>query len=182
MLERFLKQTSFESYEDFMQNYEVRVPANFNFAYDVVDAWAETNPSKRAMLWTNEDGEVHTFTFHDLKEYSDRTASYFQSIGIGKGDVVMLILKRRYEWWLCMLALHKLGAIVVPATHLLRKHDIEYRSKAADILGSICGSGSSSGEGNGNPLQYSCLEKPMDRGAWWATVLGLAKSWIRLGN
>ncbi len=133
MLERFLKQTTFESYEDFMQNYEVRIPAHFNFAYDVIDAWAETNPTKRAMLWTNEDGEERTFSFHDLKAYSDRTASYFQSIGIGKGDVVMLILKRRYEWWFCMLALHKLGAIVVPATHLLRKHDIEYRCNAADI-------------------------------------------------
>lgn len=133
MLERFLKQTTFESYEDFMQNYEVRIPAHFNFAYDVIDAWAETNPTKRAMLWTNEDGEERTFSFHDLKAYSDRTASYFQSIGIGKGDVVMLILKRRYEWWMSMLALHKLGAIAVPATHLLRKHDIEYRCNAASI-------------------------------------------------
>ncbi len=133
MLEQFLKQTSFESYEDFMQNYEVRVPEHFNFAYDIIDAWAEKAPTKRAMLWTNEDGEERTFSFHDLKTYSDRTASYFQSIGIGKGDVVMLILKRRYEWWFSILALHKLGAIVVPATHLLRKHDIEYRCNAADI-------------------------------------------------
>lgn len=133
MLEQFLKQTSFESYEDFMQNYEVRVPEHFNFAYDIIDAWAEKAPTKRAMLWTNEDGEERTFSFHDLKTYSDRTASYFHSIGIGKGDVVMLILKRRYEWWFSILALHKLGAIVVPATHLLRKHDIEYRCNAADI-------------------------------------------------
>lgn len=133
MLERFLKQTCFESYEDFMQNYEVRVPEHFNFAYDIIDAWAEKAPTKRAMLWTNEDGEERTFSFHNLKTYSDRTASYFQSIGIGKGDVVMLILKRRYEWWFSILALHKLGAIVVPATHLLRKHDIEYRCNAADI-------------------------------------------------
>ena len=133
MLERFLKQTSFESYEDFMQNYEVCVPEHFNFAYDIIDAWAEKAPTKRAMLWTNEDGEERTFSFHDLKTYSDHTASYFQSIGISKGDVVMLILKRRYEWWFSMLALHKLGAIAVPATHLLRKHDIEYRCNAADI-------------------------------------------------
>lgn len=133
MLERFLKQTCFESYEDFMQNYEVCVPEHFNFAYDIIDAWAEKAPTKRAMLWTNEDGEERTFSFHNLKTYSDRTASYFQSIGIGKGDVVMLILKRRYEWWFSILALHKLGAIVVPATHLLRKHDIEYRCNAADI-------------------------------------------------
>ena len=116
-----------------MQNYEVRIPEHFNFAYDVIDAWAEEAPHKRAMLWTNERGEERTFSFLDLKEYTDRTASYFQSIGIGKGDVVMLILKRRYEWWFSILALHKLGAIVVPVTHLLRKHDIEYRCNAADI-------------------------------------------------
>lgn len=133
MLEQFLKQSHFDSYEDFMRHYEVRVPAHFNFAYDVVDAWAQKNPSKRALLWTNEYGEECTFTFKDLKEHSDRAASYFQSLGIGKGDVVMLILKRRKEWWWSMLALHKLGAIVVPATHLLRKHDIVYRSNAAKI-------------------------------------------------
>ena len=133
MLERFLTQTRFVSHDDFMQNYEVRIPEHFNFAYDVIDAWAEEAPHKRAMLWTNERGEERTFSFLDLKEYTDRTASYFQSISIGKGDVVMLILKRRYEWWFSILALHKLGAIVVPATHLLRKHDIEYRCNAADI-------------------------------------------------
>ncbi len=133
MLERFLKQTHFESYNDFMQHYEVCIPEHFNFAYDVVDAWAETHPTKRALLWTCEKGDERTFTFKELKEYSDRTASFLQSIGIGRGDVVMLILKRRYEWWWTMLALHKLGAIVVPATHLLRKHDIEYRCNAAGI-------------------------------------------------
>lgn len=133
MLERFLNKTCFESYDDFMQNYEVCVPEHFNFAYDIVDAWAEENPCKKAMLWTNEEGDERTFTFGELKEYSDRTASFFQSLGIGKGDAVMLILKRRYEWWWSMLALHKLGAIAIPATHLLRKHDIEYRCNAADI-------------------------------------------------
>lgn len=133
MLERFLKQTSFESYEDFMKNYEVSIPEHFNFSYDIIDAWAEKHPHKRALLWTNEKGEERIFTFLDLKRYSDHTASYFRSIGIGRGDVVMLILKRRYEWWWTILALHKLGAIVVPATHLLRKHDIEYRCNAANI-------------------------------------------------
>ena len=123
-----------------MEHYQVCVPAHFNFAYDVVDAWAEENPKKNALLWTNEDGKERLFTFRDLKEYSDRTASYFQSLGIGRGDVVMLILKRRCEWWFSMLALHKLGAVVVPATHLLRSHDIEYRCNAAGIKAIVaCG-------------------------------------------
>lgn len=140
MLERFLRQTHFESYDDFMHNYEVRIPAHFNFAYDVVDAWATSHPTKRALLWVNENGNERTFTFADLKEHSDRTASLLQSLGIARGDVVMLILKRRCEWWWTMLALHKLGAIVVPATHLLRKHDIEYRCQAAGIKAIIaCG-------------------------------------------
>ena len=140
MLERFLKKTKFESYDDFMQNYEVCVPEHFNFAYDVVDAWAKEDAEKRAMLWTNEEGEERTFTFGDMKRWSDRTASYLQSLGIRRGDVVMLILKRRYEWWWTMLALHKLGAIVVPATHLLRAHDIEYRCNAAKIKAIVaCG-------------------------------------------
>ena len=133
MLERFLEQTHFESYDDFMLNYKVCVPEHFNFAYDVVDAWATTHPAKRALLWTNENGTERSFTFAEMKHYSDITASYLHSIGIGRGDVVMLILKRRYEWWWAMLALHKLGAIVVPATHLLRKHDIEYRCNIAKI-------------------------------------------------
>ena len=123
-----------------MQNYEVCVPEHFNFAYDVVDAWAKEDAEKRAMLWTNETGEERTFTFGDMKRWSDRTASYLQSLGIRRGDVVMLILKRRYEWWWTMLALHKLGAIVVPATHLLRAHDIEYRCNAAKIKAIVaCG-------------------------------------------
>ncbi len=123
-----------------MEHYQVCVPAHFNFAYDVVDAWAEENPTKNALLWTNEDGKERLFTFRDLKEYSDCTASYFQSLGIGRGDVVMLILKRRCEWWFSMLALHKLGAVVVPATHLLRSHDIEYRCNAAGIKAIVaCG-------------------------------------------
>ena len=140
MLERFLKKTRFESFDDFMENYEVCVPGNFNFAYDVVDAWAKRDADKRAMLWTNEEGKERTFTFGEMKLWSDRTAAYLQSLGIRRGDVVMLILKRRYEWWWTMLALHKLGAVVVPATHLLRAHDIEYRCNAAGIKAIVaCG-------------------------------------------
>ena len=133
MLEKYLKQTSFESYDDFMKNFKVEVPDNFNFGYDIVDAWAEKEPNKKALCWTNDKGEYHQFTFAEIKEQSDKTASYFQSLGIGKGDMVMLILKRRFEFWFSIIALHKLGATVIPATHLLTEKDIVYRCNAADI-------------------------------------------------
>lgn len=133
MLERFLKKTTFESQQDFIDNLQIEVPENFNFAYDVVDEWARTHPEKKAICWTNDKGEHIDFTFADMKKYSDQTASYLQSLGVGRGDMVMLILKRRYEYWFCVLALHKLGAVGIPATHLLTKKDIVYRANAADI-------------------------------------------------
>lgn len=133
MLEYFLKQTEFKSREDFKDNYQVYIPDNFNFAYDVVDKWAETNPDKIALMWGNEEGEHKNFTFKDIKELSDKAASYYQSLGIGKGDMVMMILKRHYEFWISILALHKIGAVAIPATHLLTKKDIVYRNNAADI-------------------------------------------------
>ena len=133
MLEKFLDKTSFSSQEDFMQNFKVKVPENFNFGYDVVDEWARTQPNKKALCWTNDKGEHIDFTFADIKRESDKTASYFKSLGIGHGDMVMLILKRRYEFWFSIIALHKLGAVCIPATHLLTEKDIIYRCNAADI-------------------------------------------------
>ena len=133
MVERFLSQTSFVSQEDYRKNLHIRVPENFNFGYDVVDAYAAEQPGKEALLWTDDQGAEIRFTFADIKRESDRTASYFQSLGIGKGDVVMLILKRRYEFWFSILALHKLGAVVIPATHLLTKKDVVYRCNTAGI-------------------------------------------------
>ena len=133
MVERFLSQTSFVSQEDYRKNLHIRVPENFNFGYDVVDAYAAEQPGKEALLWTDDQGAEIRFTFADIKRESDRTASYFQSLGIGKGDVVMLILKRRYEFWFSILALHKLGAVVIPATHLLTKKDVVYRCNTAWI-------------------------------------------------
>ena len=133
MVERFLSQTSFVSQEDCRKNLHIRVPENFNFGYDVVDAYAAEQPDKEALLWTDDQGAEIRFTFADIKRESDRTASYFQSLGIGKGDVVMLILKRRYEFWFSILALHKLGAVVIPATHLLTKKDVVYRCNTAGI-------------------------------------------------
>ena len=133
MVERFVKQTSFSSQEDFIKNFQIKVPDHFNFGYDVVDAWAAEQPDKKALLWTNDKGEHIQFTYADLKKYTDQTAAYFQTLGIGKGDKVMLILKRRYEFWFSIIALHKIGAIVIPATHLLTKRDIVYRCQAATI-------------------------------------------------
>jgi len=133
MIEKYLKQTKFSSQEDFMANYEPIVPEDFNFAYDVVDGWAATEPNKKALLWTNDKGEVREYTFADMKRVTDQTASYFQSLGIKKGDMVMAILKRRYEFWYTIIALHKIGAVIIPATHLLTKKDIVYRANAADI-------------------------------------------------
>ena len=138
MLERFLKQVSFSSEEDYQKHLEFIVPQHFNFAYDVVDAWAAEQPDKLALLWVSENGTERRLTFRELKEESDRAASYLRSLGIGHGDMVMLILKRRLEWWLCMLALHKLGAVAIPATHMLTKHDIVYRNNRASVKAIVC--------------------------------------------
>lgn len=138
MVERFLKQTTFSSVQDYNEHLEFMVPENFNFAYDVMDVWAEEWPEGLALLWTNEHGEERRTTFAQLKKETDQAAAYLQSLGIGKGDPVMLILKRRYEWWIAMLALHKLGAVIIPATHMLTKHDIVYRNTRASVKAIVC--------------------------------------------
>ena len=106
---------------------------NFNFAYDIVDRYTITEPGKRAMVWIDDNGEEKTFTFEDISRESKRVAYYFTTLGIKKGDAVMLMLRRRYEWWWIMMALHRIGAIAVPATTQLLEHDIEYRNNAAEI-------------------------------------------------
>ena len=138
MLNKYLSQVDFSSYEDLLENYHVNIPENFNFAYDVVDEYAKTQPNKVAIVWCDEHGAEATFTFAQLKEYSDKTANFFKSVGIKRGDPVMLVLKRRYEFWFCILALHKLGAITIPATHLLTAKDYVYRANAADIKMVVC--------------------------------------------
>jgi len=110
----------------------------YNFGYDVVDRIAGHTPEKIAMVWCNDAGDEKYVTFGDMKENSDKTAAYFQSLGIGKGDAVMLILKRHYEWWYCMVALHKIGAIAIPVTNQLLTHDIVYRINAASIKAVVC--------------------------------------------
>jgi acetyl-CoA synthetase len=138
MLERFLTQTSFVSEEDVEKNLHFKIPENFNFAYDVMDVLAEERPDKLALLWTSERGEEVKTTFKEFKEQTDRTAAYLMSLGIGRGDKVMLILKRHYQWWLSMMALCKIGAIAIPATHMLTKQDIIYRNESASVKAIIC--------------------------------------------
>ena len=138
VLDKFLSQTEFTSYQDFADNYKVQVPDNFNFAFDVVDEIALKTPEKVAMVWCNDLGDERIFTFADMKKYSDKAANFFRSAGIRKGDPVMLILKRRFEFWFCTLALNKIGAITIPATHLLSTKDIVYRNNAADIKMIVC--------------------------------------------
>lgn len=133
ILNKFVRKTNFSSYQDFAENFKIEVPENFNFAYDVVDEIAITTPDKIAMVWCDDKGEEKIFTFAEMKLYSDKAANFFKSVGIAKGDMVMLILKRRYEFWFSILALHKIGAVAIPATHLLTEKDIVYRNNAADI-------------------------------------------------
>ena len=110
----------------------------FNFAFDIVDKMAEKEPDKLAMLWVSKHHEEKRFTFNDMKRMSNKTANYFKSLGIKRGDRVMLILKRHYQFWFSILALHKLGAVVIPATNLLMEHDLDYRFKAAGVRALVC--------------------------------------------
>jgi acetyl-CoA synthetase len=138
MLEKYLQKVNFDSLDDFRTNFKIKVPDNFNFGYDVVDEWARNAPHKLALLWTNDKGEEHRYTFADMKRMSDRVASFYLSLGIEKGDKVMMMLKRRIEFWFSIIALHKIGAVAIPATHLLTAKDIIYRSNAADIKMIVC--------------------------------------------
>ena len=138
ILEKYLPQTKFKSYQDFKENFKINIPENFNFAFDVVDEIAIQTPDKIAMVWCNDKGVEATFTFGQMKYYSDKAANFFLAAGIRKGDPVMLILKRRYEYWFCTLALNKIGAITIPATHLLTAKDIIYRNNAAGTKMIVC--------------------------------------------
>jgi acetyl-CoA synthetase len=138
MLNKYLSRTEFDSYEDFYANYSVTIPENFNFAWDVMDVRATETPDARAMVWCDERGSEAQFTYADIKRLSDKAAAVFIAAGLGKGDPVMLILKRRWEYWPIILALHKIGAITIPATHLLTTKDMVYRCDAADIAAIVC--------------------------------------------
>lgn len=116
----------------------LKYPDNFNFGYDVVDKIAAVNPHKRALVWCNADGEEHTFSFKDIKRYSNKIANVLRNAGIVRGDRVMLVLKRHYEYWFTAIALHKLGAVMIPATHMLTADDFAYRIKASCVKAIVC--------------------------------------------
>lgn len=133
--QKFCKETFYSgSLIDFEPIYE----ESFNFAYDVIDAIALATPTRRAMVWCNDKGEEHTFTFSDISKYSNMAANMFLSLGIKRGDKVMLVLKRHYQFWFAVLGLHKIGAIAVPAVNQLTKKDFLYRFKTAEIQALIC--------------------------------------------
>ncbi|MBQ9690176.1 MAG: AMP-binding protein, partial [Candidatus Methanomethylophilaceae archaeon] len=115
-----------EKYDDkgLLEKVTYHYPDNYNFGYDVVDEIAKEEPDRLAMIWTNPAGEERRYTFGDIKRLSDKTANYLMSLGITKGDMVMVILKRHYQFWYVITALHKIGAVIVPATFMLTKGDV----------------------------------------------------------
>lgn len=121
-----------------LESCRINVPQRFNFGYDIVDDIAENDPDRRAMIWCNPEGEEHVFTFGEMKYWSDKTANYLVENGIGKGDRILVILRRHYQFWFVATALHKIGAVMVPATFMLKEHDLEYRLKFGEIKGVIC--------------------------------------------
>ena len=113
-------------------------PKNFNFGYDVVDAIAEQTPEKTALVWCNTEGEEHVFTFADVRDNSNRMANVFHKAGLRRGMRVMLVLKRHYEYWFAVVALHKLGVVVIPATHMLTVSDYVYRIRMSKADAIVC--------------------------------------------
>ena len=138
LLKKYLPRIEFDSYEDFKENFKMNIPEDFNFGYDVVDAWAKEEPEKMALVWCNDHNEEKKFTFTDLSKLSNKAANYFKSLGIKKGTVVMLILRRRWEYWICATALHKIGAILIPGSLQLTTKDLVFRGNAAQIHTIIC--------------------------------------------
>lgn len=121
-----------------LETFSVHYPENFNFGYDVVDDIAVNDPDRRAMIWCNPEGEEHIFTFADMKRWSDKTANFLVDQGIKRGDYVLVVLRRHYQFWFVATALAKIGAVMVPATFMLKEHDLEYRLNGASISSIIC--------------------------------------------
>ena len=134
------KQYVDEKYDEngILCEYKLKWDENYNFAYDVVDKIADAEPDKLAMLWTDENGAEKYITFAEMKKYSNKAANMLKNAGIDKGDYVMIVLKRHYEFWFSIIACHKLGAVAIPATHLLSKKDFIYRFDAASVKAIIC--------------------------------------------
>lgn len=133
LLKNYCPRIEFESYEDFYANFTIDVPENFNFAYDIVDEWARIEPNKVALVWCDDNDDEKTLTFLQIADLSKRFANVLRSQGIGKGDIVLLMLRQRWEYWVCAVALHRLGAILIPAVTQLNTKDIIYRVNSAEV-------------------------------------------------
>ncbi|MEG2087384.1 MAG: AMP-binding protein [Angelakisella sp.] len=132
MLEKFINRTQFATYEEFRRDYRLTCPKNFNFAVDVVDGWAQSEPEKLALLYCNDAGVTRRFTFTDIARLSRQAAGYLRSLGISKGDRVILQLKRRWQYWVTAVALHRIGAVLIPCSFQMAAKDIVYRANAAE--------------------------------------------------
>ncbi len=135
---QFCPKTDFKDYDELKANFRINVPETFNFGFDCVDAWADCESEKLALVWTDDTEVMKYYTFTDIKRESNRCVNMLKSFGIKKGDVVMLILKQRPEVWFAITALHKLGAVVIPASFQLTQHDLVYRLNSAGVRMVIC--------------------------------------------
>lgn len=133
LINRYVPRTQFESYEDFKEHFQICVPERFDFARDIVDTWGEQEPDKLALLYCNDQGEELRLTFAQISQLSKQAATYFTKLGIGPGDRVLTLLRRRWEYWVCAVALHRIGAVVVPASIQLTEKDLAYRVQAAQV-------------------------------------------------
>jgi len=167
-----------ESFDEngILVRFGLHYPEDFNFAYDVVDDIALAEPDRPAMVWCNPEGEEHRLTFGEMKHWSDKTATYLSSLGIGRGDMVMVILRRHYQFWFVATALHKLGAVMIPATFMLKEHDLTYRINSARVKALIC---TSVGEiaNTADAVQADCpslVTKIIVNGGGGGTTVGVA--------
>ena len=138
LLKDYCPRIDFASYEDFFANFRLNIPENFNFAYDVVDKYAATEPARRALVWCNDFGKEKIYDFAEMSQASCQAANFFKSLGIKKGDFVILLSKGHHQFWPCVLALHRIGAIAVPGTHMLKKKDLLYRFSVTEAKMIIC--------------------------------------------
>ena len=137
LADKFIR-LDFANQEEFERGFTLRIPERFSFAYDIIDEYARLTPNKRAMIWCNVAGEEKTFTFGDFSRLSNRAANVFAGLGLRRGDPVLLMMKRRYEYWIAALGLLKLGCVLIPATAQLQKKDIVYRVQASSARAAIC--------------------------------------------
>lgn len=138
LLDRFLNQVDFKDYDDFATNLKLSVPVDFNFGYDVVDEYARLCPDKVALVWCNNLGEEKIITFGEMKILSDKMCNVITELGLKKGDFLMTMLNRRYEYWVTAIACHKLGVVLIPATFMLTAKDIAYRINGAQVKMLLC--------------------------------------------